>query len=70
MARPTNKEKRRKAAKELAANETLQAIFNEREQEIVSRWKASDNTESREACHFDIIALGELRDAIDAAGTD
>lgn len=66
MARPTVTAKRRKQAKELATNETLLWIFAEREREIYERWKASEDTASRELCFYDITALEGLRDAIDA----
>ncbi len=70
MARPTNKQRQIKEAKELLANETLREIFTERKQEIRDRWQASATVEQREACFFEITALEGLRDAIYAIGTD
>ena len=66
MARPTKRQQRIRQARELADNETLREIIASRELEIFERWKASDSTEQREICYHDYIALGELRDAIDA----
>ena len=70
MARPTSKQKRIKQAAELLENETLRYIFDEREREIVDRWKGCGTVEEREACHFELTALEGLRDAIYAIGTD
>ena len=64
MARPTSKQIRAKQATELLENETLASIFEEREQEIVERWKVSTTVERRESCYFEIMALAGLRDAI------
>lgn len=70
MARPTSKEKRQNQATALLENETLLAIFDERELEIIDRWRGSDSVEERESCHSDLTALEGLRDAIYAAGND
>ena len=70
MARPTNKQIRARQARELLENTTLISIFDEREQEIVERWKVSATVESREACYFEMTALAGLRDSIYATGTD
>ncbi len=70
MARPTAKQIRIKAAKRLLENETLSSIFDEREQEIIERWKASTTVERRETCYFEITALAGLRDVIYATATD
>lgn len=70
MARPTTKQMRIKQAKDLLENETLRFIFDERDREIVERWKGADSVEKREACYFEITALQGLRDAIDATSTD
>ena len=69
MARPTSRQKRIAQAKALLENETLAAIFDEREREIYERWKGCDTVEKREACYFEITALEGLRDAIYAIGT-
>lgn len=66
MARPTKQERRANQAKELLKNETLNEIFDGREREIFERWKSSETTDEREICYHDYIALGELRDVIDA----
>ena len=70
MARPTAKKQRIKQAQELLENETLRSIFDEREQEIVERWKVSTTVERRESCYYEIMALANLRDALYATGTD
>ena len=70
MARPTSKQIRAKQATELLENETLASIFEEREQEIVERWKVSTTVERRESCYHEITALAGLKDAIYATGTD
>ncbi len=70
MSRPTQRQKQIKQAKALLENETLQHIFDTRDQEIVERWKASNSTEKRESCYYEITALQELRDAIYATATD
>ena len=70
MARPTSKEKRIKQARELLENETLIGIFEARDREIYERWKSSNTTEKRETCYYEIRALEELRDAIDATATE
>ncbi len=70
MARPTNRQRQIKQAKELLANETLREIFESRKQEIVERWQASTTPADREACWFEITALEGLRDAIYAIGND
>lgn len=70
MARPTSKQKRTKQAKELLENETLTEIFEEREQEIIDRWKGSNTVEKRETCYHELTALEGLRDAIYATGND
>ena len=66
MARPTNKEKRAKEARELLDNKTLAGIFEARDREIYERWKGSNTVEKRETCYYEITALEGLRDAIDA----
>lgn len=70
MARPTNRQRQIKQAKELLDNETLTEIFESRKQEIVERWQSSQTTVGREACWFEITALEGLGDAIYAIGTD
>ena len=70
MARPTAKKQRIKQAQELLENDALRSIFDEREQEIVERWKASTTVERRETCYFEIIALAGLKDALYATATD
>jgi len=70
VARPTSKEKRIKQARELLENETLIGIFEARDREIYERWKSSNTTEKRETCYYEIRALEELRDAIDATATE
>ena len=70
MARPTAKKQRINQAKELLENETLSSIFDEREREIVERWKVSTTVERRESCYHEITALAGLKDAIYATGTD
>ncbi len=70
MARPTAKQIRIKQAKKLLENETLGSMFDEREQEIIERWKASTTVERRETCYFEITALAGLRDTIYATATD
>ncbi len=70
MARPTNKQIRIKQAAELLENKTLRTIFDERELEIVERWKAGTTVERRETCYFEITALAGLKDAIYATATD
>lgn len=70
MTRPTSKQRRAKQARALLENEALTDIFDEREAEIVQRWKGSDSPDKREACYHELIALEGLRDAIYASGTD
>ncbi len=70
MARPTSKQIRIKQAAELLENDTLRSIFDEREKEIVERWKVSTTVERRESCYFEITALAGLKDAIYATATD
>ena len=70
MARPTSKQIRTKQAAELLENETLASIFDEREREIVERWKVSTTVERRESCYFEITALAGSRDAIYATAND
>ena len=70
MGRPTSKQIRTKQAAELLENDTLRAIFDERELEIVERWKVGTTVERRESCFFEITALAGLKDAIYATATD
>ncbi len=70
MARPTAKQIRIRQAAKLLENETLAAIFDERELEIIERWKGSTTVEKREACYFEVTALAGLKDAIYATATD
>ena len=70
MARLTKKQARIKEAAKLLENETLSSIFDEREQEIIERWKASTTVERRETCYFEITALAGLRDTIYATAKD
>ncbi len=69
MARPTKSQRRIKQATELLENATLHEIFDQRESDIISRWKSSNTVDQRESCYADMVALGELKDAIDTAAT-
>lgn len=70
MARPTNKQKRINQAQELLDNDTLQDIFRQLNEDIRDAWQASDDAERREALHYKVRALEDLKDGIYAAAKD
>lgn len=64
MARPTNKQKRAREAKELVENATLWDLLEERAEIARKDWEAASTVEAREACHQRIKAVRELRDYV------
>ena len=66
MGRPTNEQRLVNAAKELVSNQALDIIIYERREDLRDKWQMCTTTATREAVYHEVIALEELRDAIQA----
>lgn len=64
MARPTNKQIRKREARELLENKTLKAIFDEQETKIKDAWTCCEDRDDREKLHMELYALNELKEYI------